>query len=217
MAASQISICNQALAELPAEPIASIDEQSLSARECKRFYDQVVSEMLEGPHDWSFAKVRVALAAVTNDRLGEWLFAYAMPSNVGRTLRLIPTLTNATGLVWPALDATPSIPFAAVGSTLYSSQGGAILEYVRSTIEPGLMSSMFARAVSLEMAARMAMPLKQSRELKGDLLRQAQIQKERAMADDQNRSPRASADYVSEVSLVRGGYTGPEGFIGRSV
>ncbi len=201
--ASQISICNQALAELPAAPIASISEASLEARECNRVYDQVISEMLEGPHDWSFAKRRVALVQTTNDRPGEWLYAYQAPSSMGKPLRVLPTLADATSLVWPALDAITPIPYVLANGIIYTNQVSAIFEYSAATVEAGSMSAAFARAVSLEMASRMAMPLKKSRELKGDLVKQAEVQKERAMADDANRSPQRTPDYVSDVEIAR--------------
>src|SRR5688500_2067500 len=101
--ASRIDICNQAIAELPAEFIQSIDENSLRARECRRFYPQIISEMLDGTHDWSFANRRVSLAALgTNDREAEWLYAYALPADLGSPVRIVPDLA-ALGFAMPTL------------------------------------------------------------------------------------------------------------------
>src|SRR4051812_21542055 len=87
-ALSQLQIANLALARLPAKEIASPDENSLEAREVRRFYPQVVADLLSG--DWSFANQRVQLASVTNDRPAEWVYAYALPANLGSAIRVIP-------------------------------------------------------------------------------------------------------------------------------
>ena len=68
---SDVLIWNKALQMLPAEPVASIVEQSLEARECRRAYKPLVAELLEMYH-WGLATRRVALAVGTNDRLGKW-------------------------------------------------------------------------------------------------------------------------------------------------
>jgi hypothetical protein len=68
------------------------------------------------------------------------------------------------------------------------------------------MSQRCGRAISLEMAVRMAIPLKKNRELKGDLIKQAQVAMERAIADDMNRSPVQTPDYVTDVEIARNGY-----------
>lgn len=72
------SICNRALRKVPDRPIASLDENSLQARECAAAYADCVQELLED-HPWEFAYARSTLASVPNDRSGEWAFAYAMP------------------------------------------------------------------------------------------------------------------------------------------
>jgi hypothetical protein len=65
---AKIDIFNKAISRIKAKAIQSPDENSLEARECRRHYPDVVSEMLEGPHDWSFQNRRVVLAVLTNDR-----------------------------------------------------------------------------------------------------------------------------------------------------
>ena len=73
MTATRESICNLALGKIKAKPIASFDEDSLGARECRRFYPEVIAAMLEGDEDWHFIVQREALVQKTNDREAEWL------------------------------------------------------------------------------------------------------------------------------------------------
>jgi hypothetical protein len=215
--ASVVEICNQALAELPDAPIASLDEASLQARQCKRVYGQCLSEMLE-LHEWGFANRRVVLAGIPNDRPNEWAYAYALPSGIGTPGRLVPDLSSlGLGAIpvqaddtppyyetwaWPA-SAYPS-DYIIDATTIYANVDGAILEYGAATVSPTEMSALFVRALALEIASRLAMPLNKSRELKGDLIKQAEVAKDRAKADDMNRQPQRVPSYVPDAKRARG-------------
>ncbi len=213
---SRLDIMNQALAELPSASITAESENSLEARECVRFYEQSMREMLES-HDWGFATRRIALAAVTNDRDSEYTYAYAVPSDMGTPRKLIPDF-EGTGLgipiegpfsppyyeIWGTFGALSEPHFIIENQIIYSSLENATLEYGVATVSEAVMPAMFARALSLELASRIAMPIKKDRVLKGDLIKAAEAAKDRAMADDMNRSPRYQAiEYMSEVALVR--------------
>lgn len=218
--ASRIQIKNMALAELPDAPIASENESSLQARETGRFYEQTLKELLEA-HEWGFAVKRVALATVANDREGEWLYAYQLPSDLGTPIGVVnewsgsyePLLSPATGnLLAPIYGIYPlsyiaDADYQIHGSLLYTHRSGAVLEYGASDIGESDMSALFQRALVLELASRIAMPLGKSRELKGDLIQAAEIAKARAMADNDNRYPRRHSEgYVSEVERARMGW-----------
>lgn len=209
-----------ALAELPDAPIASENEQSLQARETGRFYDPCVKELLEA-HEWGFANKRVALASIVNDREFEWLYAYQLPADLGTPIGVVnewsgsydPLLSPATGnLLAPIYGIYPlsyiaDADYQIHGTTLYTHRSGAVLEYGVSTVSENLMPALFQRALVLELASRIAMPLGKSRELKGDLIQAAEIAKDRAMADNDNRYPRRHSEgYVSEVERARMGW-----------
>lgn len=214
--ATEIDICNDALAELPSAPITAMDERSLEARECSRVYQPALRYLLE-QHDWGFASKRVILAAVTNDRRSEYAYAYAVPADLGTPRKLIPDFAG-TGLgipvegpftppyyeVWSGFGVVSEPFFQLEAGVIYTSLENATLEYGVSTVSEAVMPQMFAYALSMEIAARIAMPIKKDRQLKADLVRQAEAAKDRAMADDQNRSPRWNGTgYTSEVAMVR--------------
>ena len=213
---SRLGIKNDALAELPSAPITAEDERSLEARETGRVYDQALKELLEA-HDWGFATRRVQLASVTNDRSSEWGYAYAMPTDVGTPRKLIPDFEGA-GLgiplegpftppyyeVWGTFGALPEPYFIIENLVIYSSLQNATLEYGAATVSEAVMPALFARALALEIASRIAMPIKKDRVLKGDLIKAAEAAKDRAMADDMNRSPQYQGfGYTSEIALAR--------------
>lgn len=208
MPASRLSISNTALAEIGADSIASLDEESVAARECNRVFDQVVSDLLERDQ-WGFADRRAAAVALTNDRPAEWVYAYQKPADAAKVLRVLPP-TEASypewGVyAWPLYEALGPIPFIEVGGTIYTNQEYAILETSSSSVEVTAYSPLFRRAVELELAARIAFPIKRDRQLRGDLIQLAELALSRAIADNRNRTPRQQTDYVSQAELARAG------------
>lgn len=209
--ASQISICNNALAEIAADPISSVDENSIQARECKRLFPQVITEFLTWA-EWDYAQIRVELAALTNDRLGEWLYKYALPSDLSQATRIIPQFDTQIAYMpqvgpftAPMLDSLGRFAFLISEDALYTNVPNATLEYVSSEVLIGKIRGLEARAIELELASRLAMPIKKSRELKGDLIKQAEVAKARAVANCENRNPRQEPNYISAVEWAREG------------
>lgn len=210
-------IANLALAKIKAAPIASFDENSLEARECRRFYPLAVARMLEGPNDWSFAIQRVALSAATNDRDHEWLYAYNVPSNMARAIRVLPDL-SALGLAvpialpgepygetWSSVGCDPSMPYEIAGLMLYTNAEDAILEYAISDITGIRIGALCADALASDLACMLAVPVKGDSQREKDLATEAEIKWQRAIAEDRNRHPQQTGAYVSEAMAVRHG------------
>jgi hypothetical protein len=205
-ALSQLQISNLAIARLPAKEIASIDESSLEARECRRFYSHVVTSLLEGPHEWSFGNKRQALAAVTNDRPNEWLYAYAIPSDCGSPIRVIPLLScepHGCETAWVSAVKLLGSPYEINGAVLYTNAEDATLEYVVNDVSGLNVSRLFIEALRLKLASDLAIPVKQDTQLRQAILGEAEIAEERAIADDRDRQPEETPDYTPENLLAR--------------
>lgn len=218
---SQVTICNRALTRIKAGRIVSIDEQSLSAEMCRQFYPECLGSMLEGDHDWSFANQRATLALkVTNDRPLEWVYAYALPATMasGGAIRVIPDLSSAgVGMPQP-LPGEPyaetwitngvefATPYIIEGSTLYSNVQNATLEYVIKDIAGLNIPYKVIEAFTIDLASRLAVPIKGDKEREKTLAMAAALAWERAVADDRNRQPQQTGEYVSEMMLARRGY-----------
>lgn len=210
MARSIVDICNEALGEVPAELISDIDDDSLmSARHCKRLLPNVISDCLEF-HDYDFATWREALAQVVNDRAGEWLYAYALPSNIRSPKSILPTYAATGASVMGGLSVGTvgqfhdSIPYVIAGGKLYTNLENAVLEFTRDNIPVTEFTAMFARVVALTLASRLVMPLNPDRARQNDLIRMAEVAQDRAIADDANRNRDDSLDFVSERAMARG-------------
>lgn len=199
---SRLSVCNQALAELPDAPIAALDEKSLQARECGRVYDACLAGLLEA-HEWSFANKRVVLAALANDRPNEWLYAYALPTDMGTPRSVLPP-NGTIPLPWAYLQNN----YLTESGILYTNQAMAVLDYGASSVAESVMPAKFVRALVLDIASRIAMPLIKNREIKGDLIKQFEVEKERAIAIDMNRQPQGYPPYIGEAEYARAGYGG---------
>jgi len=203
--AISITVCNLALGELRAPPIADIDEPTTEAAECRRYYAHCLKLLLER-FDWSFATRVATLAELSvNPRASEWAHAYALPADMATAQRLVPPLNG-----WPGgaaiLPAVPVLaqPFIIEGGVLFSQMRSAILEYTTRDVAEADMPGLFSDALAYALAARLAVPLRDSRETKGQLLQQAEIAAQRAIADDINRQPHRDVRSPDEVAAVRG-------------
>ena len=202
--AISIPICNLALGELRASAIADIAEDSIEAQNCARYYPQCLKLLLER-HDWSFATRIASLAELSvNPRSSEWLHAYALPADCATPKRLVPPSDGALAC-WPVEWGQAFIVEAGL---LYTHLQGATLEYSAADVPETVMPALFADALAYALAARLAVPIRDSREMKGQLLQQAELAATRAMADDENREPRHDVPFTDEVTVARGGLVG---------
>ncbi|MEO8375789.1 MAG: hypothetical protein ABI471_11225 [Sphingomonas bacterium] len=199
--AASITICNLALGELRASAIADIAEDSIEAQNCARYYPQCLKLLLER-HDWSFATRIASLAELSvNPRASEWLHAYALPVDCATPKRLVPPLEGVVAC-WPVEWRQAFIVEAGL---LYTQIPGALLEYSSDDVPEAVMPALFADALAYALAARLAVPIRDSREMKGQLLQQAELAAMRAMADDENREPRRDLPFSDEVMAARSG------------
>jgi hypothetical protein len=206
--AVSITICNLALGELRAQPLADIADETIEARECARYYPQCLRVLLER-HDWSFADRRATLALLTtNDRPNEWGYAYALPADCAMPVQIVTDIAASRAYYWP-YDWSPTAQwqnsFIVENRTLYSQIPDAILEYSTATIDDPAMSGLFVDALVYTLASRLATPLRDDRTIKGQLLQQAEIAFQRAVAADMNRQPQHDRDAFDEVSQARTG------------
>lgn len=217
--ASQLMISNLAISHVKAKAIASLNENSLEATECSRHYPRTIGSLLEGEHDWSFAIRRGTLAALAiNDRENEWLYAYALPANLGNPIRVIPDL-SAAGIALPVpLPGDPyaeawttaglyiETPYIIDGTTLYSNVENATLEYTINDISGLNISELVVKWAALDLAARICVPVKGKEDREKNLADAAEVALQRAIADDRNRQPQVQGQYISEPIAARRGY-----------
>lgn len=217
---SDVVISNEALALLPAEPITSMEEQVLEARECRRFYRPIVAEMLE-EHHWDLAVKRDAPATVANDRENEWRFAYAKPSDMAYPVRAL----SANGSLWSGWSlqgGTFCLPgggrlFMLAGAVLYSNIETMTLEYTSFDITEADFTFSFKKAVVAELAARICMPITKDARRAQTLASLAEGYRQRSIARDLNRNQPTYGNSMTESEMVRFGGMGQAGSSGYAL
>ena len=211
MALDRLSIKNMALDELPADRIEAEDENSLNAEVTERNYQPALELLLED-HDWDFAIRRATLATIANVRANEWTYAYALPSDMASPRHLLPYASSAVASSVPGYSPVGRLrgfevatPFVISGGTLFTDREEAVLEYITNAPAESTFTAKFARALATELASRIVMPIKKDSQRKGELIRQAEVDRERAKADDMNRDRETVRDFVPDMMLARMG------------
>lgn len=208
--AALITLCNRALAEIGKGQVDDLAEGSLEARECNRFAPALLEEMVEWSDCFPFARKRVALATVTNDRPAEWLYAYAAPNDMAAPLKIRRVEDDAVSLpitgphTFPHQDEEP-LAFEYEADRIFTNVESATLIYSRKTMEAGDLPALGQRAFVLELAARLAMPLTKDPKVARVKSEEAEIARSRFIADEENKAPRQTPRYVSEVEYARAG------------
>lgn len=225
MSLSVTQIYNMALGDCPADRIDAPDDGSFEAEACNTHYQPALELLLED-HDWDFAVIRSTLAELTNDRADEWGFAYALPSGMARPRYILPPASGSTTAAiengfdpeavllvttaskyWMGRLAgyEGAVDYRIADSKLYTSISGAVLEYVTNAPSEAVFTAKFARALGAELASRIVMPILKDRARQQELLKAAEIMRERAKAADMNRDPETTYDFISEVQAARMG------------
>jgi hypothetical protein len=91
--ASVVDICNGALNQLGASTILSLTEDSKNARLCNSRYTQVRDSIFRS-HPWNCLQKRVELAADTDAPAWGFSYAYTLPADCLRLLRILDYDSN---------------------------------------------------------------------------------------------------------------------------
>lgn len=202
-----VALYNQAMVELAAPAIASLNEPSTEARACNAVAFVIMEELLDWT-DWHWTETYQVLAQVTNDRPAEWLFAYALPADCAAPLAVRGVEQAATRLplggpgTFPAQDAFP-LAFIISNGKVYTNVETATLVYNRTAHFQ--LPPLVARAYVLELAARTCYTIKKDRKLKNELRQEAAFAKAEAISDERNKVPRQSPRYISDAEYARAG------------
>lgn len=211
--ASLIELCNRALANVAKGQIASLNEQSLESRECVRFAQPLLDEMIAWSDNMPLGRRRVVLAEVANDRPAEWSYAYAQPSDmetpiaIRRVEEAGRALPEGGPFNFPLQDGFP-LRFQIEGATIYSNVPTATLIYTASTIDASELGGLMQKAFVDELAARIAMPLTKDPKVGQALFNVAEMSRARAIAHEENKMPQRQVTYVSDAELARMGLLG---------
>jgi hypothetical protein len=175
MAATDVSICSNALLMLGDNPISSLSEGSAKARVASNLYPAVRDAILRA-HPWNCCVARVQLAPEVATPAFDFAFQFTLPADYVRTLQV--------GEYGAEAD------YRIEGSKLLCDENPLNLRYIFRNENPATWDGALVDAVTLEMAARMAYPITRSASLARDKRAEANAALKAAKAvDGQDDSP----------------------------
>ena len=168
---SAVDICNLGLAHIGSDAqVASIDppDGSAEAGHCARFWPIVRAEMLSAGA-WTFSRSRAALTPVANAST-TWTYAYALPSNVLNSLRVLKSFVLLDygflpiyGFVSPSevavFNERGSANFDVEGGVLFTNEPNAVLLYTQDVTDLSRYGSTCVAALGYLMASYLSGPL----------------------------------------------------------
>lgn len=165
MPASEVLVSNMALSHIGAKANVSAispPDGSVESAHCARFFAQARQEMLE-LGAWQFSLKRALLAEATNES-DVWAYAYVVPSDCMRALRILRasagqlTVFNQDTVSYDPTD-DGGAPFTREGDVLFTNEPEAVLVYVRDVSDTTKWTASFAQALSYRLAGYLAGPI----------------------------------------------------------
>lgn len=180
MAATDISICSNALLMLGDNPISSFNENSGKARVASNLYPSVRDAILRS-HLWNCCVQRVQLAPDVTAPAFDYAYQFTLPADFVRALQV-----GEYGLEGD---------YRIEGRKVLCDDNPLNLRYVARNENPATWDGALVDAVTLEMAARMAYAITRSASLARDLQVKATNALKQAKAiDGQDDSPETLGD-----------------------
>lgn len=184
--ASQVSICNQALGWLGANLITSLDDDNREAQLCKTNYPDIRDAVLE-EREWTFCVRRIMLSPTVVEPVYGYTNQFLLPPDVIRILNVPDTRFGDTddNLIGTGLggqhegpDQQPQLSTFRVESLEETTATGKVvlanvdelhMRVIWRVTNIGLYSPMFIQCLAQRIAADLAIPLTQNRNLQRDM------------------------------------------------
>jgi len=144
--ASVISICNSALNLLGASTISALTDDSKNARICNQRYEPVRNRVFRG-HAWNCLHKRVQLAQDSTAPVVEYTYAYTLPSDC---LRVLKIHNGTTDSIASALD------YKLESRNVVTDEGTVYLIYIALDTDPNNYDSYLQESISHQLAADIA-------------------------------------------------------------
>ena len=141
--ASAVDIANSALNLLGASTISALTDDSKNARLCNQRYESVRNRVFRS-HAWNCLHKRVQLAQNSTAPVIEYTYAYALPSDC---LRVLKVHNGTTDSIQSAID------YKLEGRNIVTDEGTVYLIYVALVTDPNEYDSYLQESISHQLAA----------------------------------------------------------------
>ena len=144
--ASTVDICNSALNLLGASTISALTDDSKNARLCNQRYEPVRNRVFRA-HAWNCLHKRVQLAQNSTAPVVEYSYAYALPSDC---LRVLKVHNGTTDSIASSLD------YKLEGRNIVTNEGTVYLIYIALITDPNEYDTYLQESISHQLAADIA-------------------------------------------------------------
>ena len=143
--ASEVQICNEALAFLGVPAILSLEDDSKAARQCNLIYESKRDELLRS-HEWKFATKRTNLAPVTDTPAFEWDYAFNLPTDCLKLLYV----GDANNLRYP---------YSLELNQILANYDVLYIKYTQRIVSPDSFDPSFRATLSMYISQHISKPL----------------------------------------------------------
>lgn len=199
MALSKVDIGNLALARVGSSRLVNdFEERTTEAKLLKLHYDHLLDCAL-AEVDWSFARAEALLTAASVDPPDRWGYAYLMPEDCIRAIRIDDGLQvrRASQRIQFALNVVDGVRL------LYTDRDEATLIYTKRVTVPALWPATFADYLAWALAAEIAMPLTNDRLVRQEAIGGRQFALTHAVAvnfNEEQESQEPDGDFLASRS-----------------
>ena len=158
--ASIVDIANNALNILGASTISSLTEDTKNARICNQRFENVRNRVFRS-HPWNCLIKRVQLAQNSTAPVIEYTYAYALPSDFLRVLKIHNGTTDSVA---------SDMPYKVEGKNIITDEATVYLVYVSKDTDPNNYDSYLYEVLAYQLAADMAYGITNNATLAKNLL-----------------------------------------------
>ena len=141
--ASAVDICNSALNLLGASTISALTDDTKNARLCNQRYEPVRNRVFRA-HAWNCLHKRVQLAQNSTAPVIEYSYAYALPSDCLRVLKIHNATTDSV---------VSNLDYKIEGKNIVTDETTVYLVYVSLDTDPNNYDAYLREAISHQLAA----------------------------------------------------------------
>ena len=189
MAMTALELCAAALLKLGAQPIGSLDDDTVEANCARRLYGMTRDALL-CVHPWSFARAQVELTPQATAPIADFAHAFALPADHLRTISV------------GARGSGRGVAYRLQGGAILCDAEAITLTYQRR-VDEGDLPAFFLPLLVSRLAAELCVPLTENTARAGELLRLAETELRLArLVDSQQGTPRQIDDFT--LVAVRG-------------
>jgi len=151
---SEVDLLNDALSQIGASPIVSIDDGSVSANHCQRLYPALRDALIRS-HHWNWAMTRVELAQDAIPPVTEFAFSYTLPADCLKIVEFAGSNLRTPDSI-PLLDTHGVFLYKVEGRKLVTDYGTALIVYLARVTNPDLWDPLFYQVVATWLASKLA-------------------------------------------------------------